>query len=228
MNPKKLLESLDLEFANKHLLEEAMTHRSFLNESKTTLSSNERLEFLGDSILSFLVSSHLFKTFPDIPEGELTNLRSATVKTTTLAMVAQRLNLGAYLRLSHGEEDGGGRQNPSLLADTFEALIGALYLDRGLEVTRSFLKKHLFHLIPEIISTRAYVDFKSDFQERVQEKYRISPSYKVLKEEGPDHAKIFHVAVYINGVEHGVGSGKSKQEAEQEAARSALSNLRMI
>lgn len=223
---QEIEKKLDVKFNSLSLLEEGLTHRSYLNEAKDTPHSNERLEFLGDSILSFIVSSHLFTLYPTRPEGELTNFRSAVVKTQTLAQVAQELGLGEYLRLSRGEEEGGGRKNISLLADTFEAIVGAIYMDQGLEKAKQFVAGHLFSKIEEIVASRSYIDFKSELQERVQEKYRVSPSYKVMKEEGPDHAKTFYVGVYVDGQEEGVGQGKSKQEAEQEAASIALEKWR--
>lgn len=222
MNIDQLIKSLSLSSIKRELFVQALTHRSYLNEAKEEAQSNERLEFLGDAILSFLVSQHFFTKFPHLPEGELTNLRSATVKTATLARIARSLHLGEYLRLSRGEEEGGGRQNTSLLADTFEAIVGAIYLDQGLEKVESFLREHLFPIIPEIIETKAYMDYKSELQERVQDKFRLAPIYQVLTEEGPDHAKIFAVVVMINGIEEGRGKGRSKQEAEQAAAREVL------
>lgn len=210
-------------FKNLQLLEEAFTHRSYLNENpQRNLVSNERLEFLGDAVLSFLVSKLLFQKFPRLPEGDLTNLRSAIVCTKTLCRTAKNLNLGEKLKLSRGEETSGGRNNPSLLANTFEAFLGALYLDQGIEEAENFLKTCLFPFLSEIIKSDSYKDFKSRFQEIVQEKAKISPVYKILKTIGPDHAKKFTVGVYVKEKLIGQGSGWSKQEAEQEAAKTAL------
>ena len=229
MDANLIEEKLRVSFKNKALLANAFIHRSYLNEVKDKdISSNERLEFLGDSILSFIVSQHLFRSFPSLPEGKLTNLRSAIVKTQTLAKVARSLNLGQYLSLSRGEEEGGGRDNTSLLADCFEALIGAIFLDGGIIPVKKFLTDHIFILIPEIIKNRLYQDFKSDFQEKVQETHKEPPLYKVISEEGPDHAKKFLVGVFVGGKRQGEGKGKSKQEAEQEAAKSALTNHERI
>lgn len=219
---EKLIKKLNIEFKNKNLIEQAFIHRSYLNESKVKIKSNERLEFLGDSILSFIVSRHLYLEYPKLPEGELTNLRSSVVKTTTLSNIAKVLELGNYLKMSHGEEDGGGRSNPSILADTFEALIGAIYLDTGIQSAEIILKNYLTSLIPKIFREKTYKDAKSSFQELVQEKTKLSPLYKVINEIGPDHAKEFTVAVFVNQTNWGEGNGKSKQEAEQQAAIAAL------
>lgn len=213
---------LKITFRNLALIKQAFTHRSYLNEVKKPISSNERLEFLGDSILSYLVSDYLYQTFPLLPEGELTNLRSSVVKTSTLASIAKNLDLGSYLFLSRGEEESGGRNNPSLLADTFEALLGAIYLDGRISAVKSILDRFLFPLLPKIMAEKSYKDAKSMFQEFVQEVTKFSPIYKVLHEEGPDHAKRFVVGVYVGRELWGEGSGKNKHEAEQAAATAAL------
>lgn len=221
----KFRKFLKIEFKNPKLLEEALTHRSFLNETKDTIPSNERLEFLGDAVLELLVSNYLFKTFPDFPEGKLTNLRSAIVNTKTLAKVAKNLKLGDYLRLSKGEEAGGGRKNASLLADVFEAVLGALFIDQNLERVDQFLKDGLFPLVSDVIKNGTYHDYKSLLQEKSQEKYKVTPTYTVIKEEGPDHAKTFFSAVYIDKEKIGEGKGKTKQEAEADAAKAGLISL---
>ena len=220
-----LLDALQIKFANMSLLQQAFTHRSYLNEVKAALESNERLEFLGDAILSFLVSQYLYSRYPQHPEGILTSMRSNVVKTETLASIAKGLNFGEYLCLSKGEEKGGGRQNASLLADTFEAFIGAVYLDQDLAHVRQFLQKQLFVQIEKILQKEQHSDYKSRLQEIVQETSKISPSYKVIKTLGPDHDKKFWVQVIINGKEDEVGQGKSKQEAEQMAAYHALEKM---
>ncbi len=217
-----LLNALNLTFTSSELLMTAFTHRSYLNEAGKNRSSNERLEFLGDAILSFVVSHHLYDKYPNHPEGILTNIRSTIVKTKTLADIAQSLNFGQYLLLSRGEEEGGGRTNPSLLADTFEAFLGALYLDQGLTSAKSFLQKVLLSHIPQILESQLHSDYKSKLQEIVQTFSRMAPTYKVVKTEGPDHAKQFWVTVVIDGVEKEVGTGASKQEAEQDAAARTL------
>lgn len=217
-----LASKLGISFKNSEIIKQAFIHRSYLNETKETISSNERLEFLGDSILSFLVSDYLYNQYPGLPEGELTNLRSSVVKTTTLATVASNLELGNYLLLSQGEEEGGGRKNTSLLADVFEALLGAIYLDCGLTAVKKVVKELLFPILPQVLAKKAYKDAKSTFQEVVQKKTKVSPTYKVLSQVGPDHAKEFKVGVYVEDTIWGEGSGKNKQEAEQVAATAAL------
>lgn len=217
-----LSKKLGISFRDTELIRQAFVHRSSLNESKTMPVSNERLEFLGDSILSFLVSDYLYKTYTGFSEGELTNLRSSIVKTSALAAVASQLDLGAYLMLSRGEEDGGGRKNTSILADTFEAFLGAVYLDHGLSFAKKILEKMLFPLLPKILEDKLYKDAKSTFQELVQEETKVPPAYKLLEEKGPDHAKEFTIGVYVENVLWGKGSGKSKQEAEMDAAKHAI------
>ena len=219
---QKLFSKLNISFKEQNLVDQVFTHRSYLNEAKKQLSSNERLEFLGDSILSFLVSEYLYNNYPELPEGELTNLRSSIVKTKTLALAAEELDLGNYLFLSKGEEEGDGRKNHSLLADTFEALLGAVYLSSGLNNVKSIITSFLLPKLTKIIEGKEYKDAKSSFQELVQDIYRVSPNYKVLEETGPDHSKQFTVGVYVNDTLFGKGQGKSKQEAEQVAAHVAL------
>lgn len=210
---------------NNALFDQAFTHRSYLNESKKELESNERLEFMGDSILSFVVSEHLYKTFPEFDEGILTNLRSLLVNTKSIAQAARLLNLGKYLKLSRGEEESKGRENESLLANSFESFIGALYLDQGIEEVRTFIATMLFPQIEEIVKNKAFKDPKSLLQEYVQARKQSSPVYKVLNEEGPPHAKTFTIGAFVNQELIGEGLGKSKQEAEAEAAKKALSFL---
>lgn len=210
---------------NKKLLEVALTHRSFLNESKEKVPSNERLEFLGDSILSFVVSGYLFNTYPEFDEGKLTNLRSLLVNTRMLALIAKECELGSKLRLSKGEEEGGGRNNQSLLADTFEAFIGALFMDQGIEEVEKFINFAVIPRADDFIKKNMLKDPKSMLQEYVQAKKQNSPLYKVLSEEGPAHAKQFMVGAYVGEKLFGQGKGKSKQEAEENAAKSALESL---
>lgn len=217
-----LFKKLDLKIKDRNLINQAFIHRSYLNEAKEKIQSNERLEFLGDSILSFLVSRYVFLKYPKLPEGELTNLRSSVVKTLTLSQIAKELDLGSCLKMSRGEEEGGGRTNPSILADTFEAFLGAIFLDTGLKSAESIIEKYLFTLIPKIYKDKTYKDAKSSFQELVQEKIKQSPIYKVTREMGPDHAKEFTVIATVNSQNWGEGTGRSKQEAEQNAAIAAL------
>lgn len=213
------------EFKNKDLLQQAFIHRSYLNETKEKLESNERLEFLGDSILSFVVSENLYNTYPDFNEGILTNLRSLLVNTKSLANLSRQLEFGKELKLSHGEEESKGRENDSLLANTFEAYIGALYLDQGIDVVRSFILEMLASQIEAYVKKRIFKDPKSLLQEYVQSQRQQSPLYKVLHEEGPPHAKIFTVGAFVNEEKVGEGIGKSKQIAEEHAAKSALEKL---
>lgn len=225
MSFNDLQKTIGLKFKNQNLLKQAFAHRSYLNESKDVMISNERLEFLGDAVLSFLTSEYLYTNFPAFPEGTLTNIRSSLVKTRSLSDIATTLHLGELLLLSRGEEESGGRTNPSLLADTFEALLGAIFLDQGINVARSFVGVHVLPKTREIIEQKSYIDFKSLLQEIIQEESKISPTYRVTKSEGPDHAKTFWVEAVAEGVTLGTGSGRSKQEAEQQAASNALEKM---
>ena len=213
------------EFKDKTLLKQAFIHRSYLNETKEKLSSNERLEFLGDSILSFVVSKYLYDTFPDYDEGILTNIRSLVVNTKSLAKIAIEFKLGQFLMLSRGEEESNGRENESLLANVVEAVIGALFIDQGIEAVKEFILSILAPKIDLIVSKKAFKDPKSLLQEFVQSQKQNSPIYKVLEEEGPPHAKIFTIGVLIQDEIMGQGVGKSKQEAEEAAAKEALKKL---
>jgi ribonuclease III len=211
-----------LQLKNKKLFEEAFTHRSYLNESKLKISSNERLEFLGDSILSFAISKYLYSTYPDFDEGDLTNLRSLMVNTKSLSEIARKLNMGKLLKLSKGEEESKGRENATLLENSFEAYIGALFLDQGMVPVTKFLNENLFSEIQGLVDKKAFKDPKSLLQEKVQAKKRGSPLYRVMEETGPAHAKIFKVGVFVDGKILGEGIGKSKQIAEECAAKIAL------
>ena len=212
-------------FKNKDLFERVFVHRSYLNEIPENLESNERLEFLGDSILSFVVSSYIFEKYPEFKEGELTNLRSVLTNTQTLAIVSQKLGLGEQLKLSKGEEGGGGRTNRTLLANTLEALIGGIFIDQGLQEVKEFIEKNIITEIDEIVKTQGLKDPKSALQEKTQEEYKVSPVYKIIKEEGPDHSKVYTVGVFLQTKLLAEGIGKSKQEAEKEAARNAIETL---
>lgn len=204
----------------------AFTHRSFLNESTEVIDSNERLEFLGDSVLSLIISTHLFKIRPSDAEGDLTNLRSYIVKTGSLAKAAQLLHLGDFLRLSKGEEMGGGRENPQLLANTYEAFLGAIFMVEGLERAQEFVFETLLPLFEEELKSGPPKDSKSSLQELAQNRTKQSPKYKILATVGPDHAKEFKVGVYLQGEMIGEGIGLSKQIAEEAAAASALKQLK--
>lgn len=229
-------------FKDQKLFEQAFTHRSYLNETKKGLESNERLEFLGDSILSFVVSQYLYATYPQFNEGILTNLRSLLVNTKSLAQVAKNLQFGKLLRLSKGEEESKGRENDSLLANCLEAFIGALYLDQGIETVKKFLTETLLVKSKDLVQQNTLKDPKSLLQELVQAKKptsrmsgpastsvelggQKSPVYQVITEEGPPHAKVFTVGAYVNDSLLGKGKGKSKQEAEEKAAIEALRRL---
>lgn len=213
-------------FTNSDLLVEALTHRSYLNEHRDYAGShNERLEFLGDAVLELAVTNFLFKKFPAKPEGELTSYRAALVNTVSLAETAQALDINAFLLLSKGESKDTGRARDVILADAFEAIIGAIYLDAGYETAEVFITNHLCRKIDDVIKKRSYQDAKSRFQEVAQEKRGITPNYETLSEIGPDHAKVFTVGVFIGTVEIARGEGVSKQEAEQVAARAGLDKM---
>lgn len=214
-------------FKNQQLLETALSHRSSLNEptSHSSAESYERLEYLGDAVLELATTEFLFHSQPTEPEGMLTAYRSALVRTTTLAAVAKKLKLGEKMYISRGEEATGGRQNDSLLADVFEAVVGALYLDQGYETIKEFLQKELFPQFEAIKANKLYRDHKSLYQEMVQAKGLPTPSYAVLKQEGPDHDRVFTVNVLVGDAVTGTGTGKSKQQAQQAAARTALEKL---
>ncbi len=213
---------LGISFKNHELLEEALTHRSFLNENKTAKAHNERLEFLGDAVLELAVTHFLFEKFPQKPEGELTAFRAALVNTNSLAESAEKIGLNDLLLLSKGESKDVGRARLIILANAFEALLGALYLDQGFTVVDEFLKIHIYQKIDAIISSRAWQDAKSSFQELAQEKRGTTPSYKTLRETGPDHDKRFTVGVFLGNEKIAEGEGLSKQEAEQAAAQAAI------
>lgn len=225
MTFEELQQATGITFTNQDLLKAAFIHRSYLNEARQVRQSNERLEFLGDAILSFLTSHFLYMTYPDYPEGTLTNIRSSLVKTKSLAGAALKLRLGDLLFLSRGEEDSGGRTNESLLADTFEALLGAIFLDQGIDKARTFLQCHLFTKLDDIVKNKAYIDYKSLLQEIIQSQTRISPTYHVTQSRGPDHDKTFWVEAKAGERLLGSGMGKSKQEAEQHAAVNALEKM---
>ncbi len=210
---------------NQKLFVQAFTHRSYLNESKKPIESNERLEFLGDSVLSFVISDYIYHTYPDFNEGILTNLRSLVVNTKSLARQARKLGFGQHLLLSKGELESNGRENDSILANTFEAYLGAVFIDQGIDAAKDMLNKTIIPLIKEYVDRKVFKDPKSLLQENVQSKKQNSPQYKVLHEEGPAHAKIFTIGVFIENKQMGEGTGHSKQEAEEKAAEQALGAL---
>ncbi|OGZ06488.1 MAG: ribonuclease III [Candidatus Lloydbacteria bacterium RIFCSPLOWO2_01_FULL_50_20] len=210
-------------FKDIALLREAFTHRSYLNEHRGTgLKHNERLEFLGDAVLELVMTEYLFAKYPDEPEGRLTAYRSALVNTNSISDAAQAWGMNEYLLLSRGESKDVGRARQYILANTFEAVIGAVFLDRGYEVAKEFISKSLFKQLDAIVANRSWQDAKSRFQEEAQERTGITPNYVMLKETGPDHDKRFEVGVYIGSDLVARGEGASKQEAEQMAAEAGL------
>jgi len=216
---------ISFQFKDKDLLTQVFVHRSYLNENPSfKLDHNERLEFLGDAVLELVVTEHLYKTLPN-PEGELTNLRSALVKGKMLSDIAQSLNMGEYLMLSKGEAKSEGKARQIILANTFEALIGAIYLDQGYVAAQKFIQTILINRLEEIIDQKLYLDPKSNLQELAQANLGVTPTYKVMSESGPDHNKHFVVGCFLHEKEIAAGEGSSKQAAESEAAVKALINL---
>lgn len=221
---KDLEAAIDYQFHNISLLQNALTHSSYANERwHNGLLSNERLEFLGDSILGMLVAEYLFRTFPGRPEGELTRMRADMVCEKTLASVANSIHLGDHLLLGHGEEQGGGRSRSSILADAMESVIAACFLDGGMEAALRFIKRFILVEVP--VTKIHNVDYKTQLQEQVQRKRNQVLSYSLAGETGPDHDKQFEVEVSLNGKVVGSGKGSSKKRAEQDAARAAIENL---
>ncbi len=214
---------LGVQFQNPTLLLTAITHRSYLNEHReATWEHNERLEFLGDAVLELVVTDYLFTTYPDKPEGELTAIRAALVNTNSLAAASEQLGVNQYLLMSKGEAKDEGRARQYILANVFEACIGAIYLDQGYDTARQFIANRLFVHTEEIITKRLWQDPKSRFQELAQENASITPTYETLSQEGPDHDRVFTVGVFLRHEKVAEGKGRSKQEAEQEAAKAAI------
>lgn len=221
-------EQLGLEFRDYSLLSRALTHRSYLNENpNTTLEDNERLEFLGDAVIDFVVAGFLYHRFPEMDEGELTALRAALVRAESLAAFAQQIDLGRFLRLGQGEEDNGGRTRLPILCATFEAVSGAIYLDGGLEEARAFIEPFVRPALEQIRATESHKDAKSEFQVWAQARFNITPHYKVSAAEGPDHDRMFTVQVLVGREVWGEGRGRSKQVAAQAAAAAALARGEM-
>lgn len=230
-NKYQLLEkNIGVKIKNRDLLDNVFIHRSYLNEHKSLkLASNEKMEFLGDSVLSLITSVYLFKNYPTLKEGDYTEIKSAIVKTESLAKAALEIQLGNYLYLSKGEEQGGGRINRNILADCFEALIGCIFLDLSFEKAYSFVCNHLFkNTLDVIVQDKSYLSAKSLLQEIIQAKYRMIPTYKVLEEKGPEHKRTFTVAVFFNNKKLGSGTALSKKEAEEKAAKEAFENVRSL
>ena len=214
---------IGVEFKNKSILIQSLTHRSFLNEHRSSKAGhNERLEFLGDAVLELVVTHYLYEKYPTKTEGDMTSIRSALVNAQTCADVAKEINLNEFLLLSKGEAKDTGRARQYILANALEAVIGAIYLDRGYDSAKDFIFKFMIPMTERIVSEELWIDAKSKFQERSQDEAAITPSYKTLKEEGPDHDKKFTVGVFLKQDLVAEGVGESKQEAEQDAARRAL------
>lgn len=223
---EKLMSALGVQFKDPDLLLSALTHRSYVHEHyQTSLQPNERLEFLGDSVLNFLTAQFLYQTFPQRGEGELTAMRASLVRTGMLARFARQLELGSFLKLGKGEEHSGGRERDNLLADAFEAVIAAIYLDQGMEAADRFLLPYLESEAARIVVHGLQLDDKSRLQERVQSERNQTPRYRTVSAEGPDHNRIFTIEVQAGGDRLGVGVGNSKQAAAQAAARAALEYL---
>lgn len=210
-------------FRERKLLEQAFTHRSYLNENRGVRSQhNERLEFLGDAVLELVVTEFLFAKYPETPEGELTAYRAALVNTVSISDAATKLGMNEYLLLSRGEARDTGRARSIILANAFEALIGAIYLDAGYVTARDFIAKQLFYKTDEVVEKKLWQDAKSRLQEIAQEKLRVTPRYELLSQTGPDHDRVFVTGVYLGEEKAAQGEGRSKQEAEQDAAQKAL------
>lgn len=214
---------INFTFKDKGLLEQAFTHRSYLNENRTVKREhNERLEFLGDAVLELVVTEFLYAKYPEKPEGELTSVRAALVNTQSISEGGQALGMNEYLLLSRGESRDTGRARMIILANAFEALIGAIYLDAGYDAAREFIAMQLFFKTEDVVAKRLWQDAKSRFQEIAQEKNGLTPTYQLLDQSGPDHSKQFVVGAFIGDEKIATGEGRSKQEAEQDAAQKAL------
>ena len=228
MEYSNFLRKIKVVFKDQRLLATAFVHRSYVNEHKDAVNGdNERLEFLGDAVLELVATEFLYASFPESGEGKLTAFRSALVKGKHLAQVARKLGLGEYLMLSRGEEKSGGREKNFLLANTLEALIGAIYLDRGFDAAHKFIDRFILTNLGDIMEKGLHVDAKSHLQEITQEKYGIAPTYTVLAESGPDHDKTYEVGAYIGEKLLGKGADSSKQKAQEAAASSALKGLKL-
>ncbi len=216
---------INVSFNNIALLEQAFIHRSYLNEHpKLGLEHNERLEFLGDAVLELVVTDFLYRTYPN-PEGDLTNWRSALVKTESLASVAERLDVSPYFKLSRGESKGNARSHALISANAIEAIIGAVYLDQGYDAAKGFITEQIISSLTQILAEGTWMDPKSKFQELAQNQFGLTPNYRVMEETGPDHDKIFTVGVYVGDRLFGKGNGSSKQAAQQVAAAAALEEV---
>ncbi|MGC9599472.1 MAG: ribonuclease III [Minisyncoccia bacterium] len=223
MDTTPLQKKLGISFKNEDLLTEALTHRSYLNEfPRWRLPHNERLEYLGDAVLELLVSEALFAKFPDYPEGKLTVLRAALVNYQILARIAESIGLDGFILMSRGERKDTGKAREVILANAIEAVIGAMYLDQGIEKVHAFVKKNIVSNLEDVMKTKSYRDAKSELQELIQERLRITPTYRVMEETGPAHQRVFKMGVYFGDKFVADGEGASKQEAELDAAKHAL------
>lgn len=218
--------NIGLTFKNPELLEVALTHRSYLNEHQgAKLENNERLEYLGDAVLELIISDYIFRKYSDKAEGELTSIRSAVVRTESLAEESRKLGIGENLKMSKGEKDSGGKDKDYLLANAYEAVLGAIYLDSGIEECIKFVHRTLISKIDHIVENHLFIDPKTQAQEIIQARYKTTPTYVIVKEEGPDHDKKFTVALLINKKEKAKGQGTSKQKAEENAALAAIEKI---
>lgn len=219
-------DSLDYKFKNIQILETALTHSSYANENKSVgVSSNERLEFLGDSVLNLIVSNHVFSSYPDLPEGQMTKIRASVVCEPALKEMAVELGVGNFIKLGKGEEITGGRERPSILSDAFESIVGAIYIDGGYQQAEAFVLRLVEKTIEKSAKGLGLIDYKTKLQEELQKKGDVKIKYEVVNEIGPDHNKQFFIQVECNGKILGVGQGKSKKEAEQRAAENALKTV---
>ena len=222
-NLNEIQKNIGLDFQNPELLEIALTHRSYLNEHQgAKLQNNERQEYLGDAVLELIISDYIFRKYPDKAEGELTSIRSAVVRTESLAEESRKLGIGEHLQMSKGEKDSGGKDKDYLLANAYEAVLGAIYLDSGMESCIQFVTRTLVPKIDHIVENNLFIDPKTQAQEIIQSRYKTTPTYEIVKEEGPDHDKKFTVALLINRKEKAQGQGTSKQKAEESAALAAI------
>ena len=226
----KLESKIKVKFKDRDLLNNVFIHRSYLNEhKKSQLISNERLEFLGDSVLSLITSVYLFKNYPNLKEGDYTEIKSAIVKMDSLAEASKKIGLNSYLLLSKGEEKGDGRTNNNIMADCFEALIAGIFLEKNFEAAYTFVVDFLFKdKLDYLLKNNLYLSAKSKLQELMQRKYKRTPTYKVIEEKGPEHKRIFKIGVYFNNKMLGMGVAPSKKEAEEEAAKKAFENPQLL
>ena len=226
-NIQHLETKIDYKFKRESLIKEALTHKSFAKENLQVIEPfNERLEFFGDAVLNLVVCEYLLNVYPQYTEAELSKIRAYAVQETTLTDIALGLNIGSHLRLGKGEETSGGRKKSSLLANAFEAILAAIYIDGGFKRAKEFVLKNLENRIKTLVDKNLLFDFKTSFQEVVQGEFKVLPRYKVHKEEGPEHMKIFEVEVFIKNNFYGAGRGKTKKEAAQRAAKAGLEKLK--